>query len=103
MKCLYHSTLTLLLGFLVRPTTRYDEAGYLALPPCLWGDAEEGLQPSVFLGPNTPMISIKKNRNTDMGHYGEWLAPSAMRAALTSGKSICDARGNGEACASWVL
>ena len=26
---------------------------------------------SVFLGPNTPMISIKKNRNTNMGHYGE--------------------------------
>jgi hypothetical protein len=50
---------------------KYDEAGYLALPPCLWGDADEGLVPSVFLGPNTPMISIKKNRNTNMGHYGK--------------------------------
>jgi hypothetical protein len=50
---------------------RYDEAGYLALPPCLWGSAEEGLEPPVWLGPNTPMFSIKKNRNTHMGHFGE--------------------------------
>jgi len=50
---------------------KYDEAGYLALPPCLWGDKSEGLQPSVFLPKNTPMISIKKNYNTHMGHYGE--------------------------------
>jgi hypothetical protein len=27
---------------------KYDETGYLALPPCLWG-ADKGLQPSVFL------------------------------------------------------
>jgi len=49
---------------------KYDEAGYLALPPCLWGD-DAGLHPSVLLPPNTPLVSIKKNVNTDMGHYGE--------------------------------
>jgi hypothetical protein len=48
----------------------YDEEGYLALPPCLWGD-EPGLHPSVLLPPNTPLVSIKKNRNTHQGHYGE--------------------------------
>mmetsp|Transcript_36428 Transcript_36428/g.67040 ORF Transcript_36428/g.67040 Transcript_36428/m.67040 type:complete len:907 (-) Transcript_36428:128-2848(-) len=51
---------------------KYDEAGYLALPPCLWSDkGGEGLEPSVWLPHNTPMISIKKNHNTHVGHYGE--------------------------------
>ena len=49
---------------------RYDEAGYLTLPPCLWGD-DKGLHPSVLLPANTPMVSIKKNRNQDTGHFGE--------------------------------
>lgn len=50
---------------------RFDEAGYIVLPPCLWGSEEEGLEPPVWLPPNTPMVSIKKNRNTHAGHYGE--------------------------------
>merc|ERR1711972_629846 len=51
---------------------KYDEAGYLALPPCLWSDTGgEGLEPSVWLGANTPVFSIKKNRNTHLGHFGE--------------------------------
>ena len=45
----------------------YDEEGYLSLPPCLWGD-EPGLHPSVLLPKGTPMVSIKKNRNTHVGH-----------------------------------
>lgn len=49
---------------------RFDESGYLALPPCLWGD-DEGLEPSVLLPPNTPVFAIKKNRNTHSGHFGE--------------------------------
>eukprot|EP01046_Picozoa_sp_COSAG06_P004689 COSAG06_NODE_200_length_20386_cov_35.829547_5_plen_749_part_00 len=48
----------------------YDEKGYLALPPCLWGD-EPGLHPSILLPPNTPLVSIKKNVNTHSGHFGE--------------------------------
>jgi hypothetical protein len=49
---------------------KYDEAGYVTLPPCLWGN-DEGLNPSVLLPPNTELVSIKKNRNTLTGHYGE--------------------------------
>eukprot|EP00939_MAST-03C_sp_MAST-3C-sp1_P001438 g1438.t1 len=49
---------------------KYDEAGYLSLPPCLWGD-DEGLEASQFLPKDTPVVSIKKNWNTHMGHYGE--------------------------------
>ena len=48
----------------------YDEAGYLSLPPCLWGE-EPGLHPSVLLPPHTQLVSIKKNDNTHAGHFGE--------------------------------
>jgi len=50
---------------------KFDEAGYVVLPPCLWGDASEGLEAPSWLPPNTPMFSIKRNRNTWTGHYGE--------------------------------
>ena len=53
------------------PKIRFDDAGYLTLPPCLWGSADEGLQPSILLKKGTPLFSIKKNRNTHMGHFGE--------------------------------
>ena len=50
---------------------KFDEAGYVVLPPCLWGPEEEGLQASFVVPKGTPLHSIKKNRNTNMGHYGE--------------------------------
>ena len=51
---------------------KFDEKGYLVLPPCLWGDhGDRGLAPPSWLPPNTPMFSIKRNRNTYTGHYGE--------------------------------
>eukprot|EP00325_Prymnesiales_sp_UTEX-LB-985_P010507 CAMPEP_0174696172 /NCGR_PEP_ID=MMETSP1094-20130205/2390_1 /TAXON_ID=156173 /ORGANISM="Chrysochromulina brevifilum, Strain UTEX LB 985" /LENGTH=884 /DNA_ID=CAMNT_0015892883 /DNA_START=17 /DNA_END=2671 /DNA_ORIENTATION=+ len=50
---------------------RFDEAGYVVLPPCLWGSEDEGLEPPSWLPYGTPMFSIKRNRNTHSGHYGE--------------------------------
>ena len=50
---------------------KFDEVGYVALPPCLWGSPEEGLEPPVYLGPNTPMFSMTKSRNTLVGHTGQ--------------------------------
>lgn len=52
---------------------KYDEAGYLALPPCLWGTGpkNKGLIPGMWIPANTPMYSVKVNHNTHMGHYGE--------------------------------
>ena len=50
---------------------RFDEAGYVILPPCLWGTAEEGLQPPVYLAQGTPMYSIQRTRNTHVGHTGQ--------------------------------
>jgi len=58
----------------------YDELGYVALPPCLWGDAEEGLQPPELLSLDTELLSIKRNNNT-IGHYGE-MASWQMRGVL---------------------
>jgi len=49
---------------------KYDEAGYIAIPPCLWGD-DKGLDPPQWLPANTPLFSIKKNHNTHQGHFGE--------------------------------
>jgi hypothetical protein len=48
----------------------YDEEGYLALPPCLWGSEEEGLVPPMLLTWDTTLMSIKRNNNT-YAHYGE--------------------------------
>jgi hypothetical protein len=49
----------------------YDEKGYLSLPPCLWStNGDPGLHPSILL-PRTELVSVKKNRNTHEGHFGE--------------------------------
>ena len=48
----------------------YDELGYIALPPCLWGPASEGLVPPTLLAWNTNLMSIKRNNNP-YSHYGE--------------------------------
>jgi len=53
------------------PDDKWDEADYITLPPCLFGSPEEGLDASTYLPPGTPLISIKKNRNTKIGHFGE--------------------------------
>mmetsp|Transcript_78311 Transcript_78311/g.151216 ORF Transcript_78311/g.151216 Transcript_78311/m.151216 type:complete len:904 (+) Transcript_78311:70-2781(+) len=50
---------------------KWDEAGYVALPPCLWSDDDTSLEPSQWLPANTPMFSVKRNRNTHLGHFGE--------------------------------
>jgi len=59
---------------------KFDEEGYIAVPPCLWG-ADKGLQPSILLPAGTPLLAIKKNRNTHMGHYGE-MASWQMRGTF---------------------
>lgn len=53
------------------PKDKWDEAGYVTLPPCLWSDEDPKLDRSVWLPANTPLFSIKKNNNTHLGHFGE--------------------------------
>jgi hypothetical protein len=51
---------------------RFDDKGYIHIPPCLWSDdPSEGLDKSVWLPQDTQLVSITKKRNTHVGHYGE--------------------------------
>jgi len=58
----------------------YDEDGYMALPPCLWGSTSEGLSEPELLGLDTELLSIKRNNNT-VGHYGD-MASWQMRGVV---------------------
>lgn len=51
----------------------YNEKGYLALPPCLFGD-QPGLQKPFLLGLETNLLSIARNNNTyyHAGEMGMW-------------------------------
>ena len=48
----------------------FDEAGYLSVPPCLYGDASEGLLPAVTYPGNATFFSTKTCQ-ADYGHHGE--------------------------------
>lgn len=48
----------------------YDENGFLAIPPCMWGDKNEGLASPQLLSLDTTLLSIKRNNNT-LPHTGE--------------------------------
>ena len=48
----------------------FDEKGYVAIPPCLYGEEEDGLMPPPYMAYNQNLTSIKRNNNT-YGHYGE--------------------------------
>jgi len=58
----------------------FDELGYLAIPPCLWGKETEGLLEPVYLPYDANLTSIKRNNNTN-AHYGE-MASWQMRGVL---------------------
>ena len=49
--------------------TRFDEPGYIAIPDCIWGDKQYGLEPPVNLD-NVP-LHVVKTANATWGHYGE--------------------------------
>lgn len=57
----------------------YYEKGFIAIPPCLWGN-EDGLVAPKFLSLNTTLMSVKRNNNT-LPHTGE-MAYWQMRAVL---------------------
>lgn len=50
---------------------KYDEAGYITLPPCLWGTESENLKPPVFLRRGISLFAVKRNHNTHAGHFGD--------------------------------
>lgn len=48
----------------------FDEKGYITVPPCVFGDAADGLIPARTLPFGTRLFSTKKC-NADAGHHGE--------------------------------
>eukprot|EP00980_Cylindrotheca_fusiformis_P016757 scaffold5048_cov121-Cylindrotheca_fusiformis.AAC.8 len=59
---------------------KYDEDNYLAIPPCLWGNAFKGLPEPELLSLDTTLLAIKRNNNT-FPHTGE-MASWQMRAIV---------------------
>ena len=47
----------------------FDEPGYIAIPDCFWGGAENGLEPPPDLT-GVP-LHVVKTANATLGHYGE--------------------------------
>jgi len=54
-------------------TEAHNEAGYIALPPCLFGH-EDGLRKPVVLSPDTNLMAIKVFNNTfrHLGQMAQW-------------------------------
>ena len=48
---------------------RFDEPGYIAVPPCVWGAPEHGLEAP----PNVRDVTLRvvKRANGTYGHHGE--------------------------------
>ena len=52
---------------------RFDEPGYVAIPPCLWGNPEHGLEsPPLMTGVTIHMVAVTNNTYP---HHGEMALP----------------------------
>merc|ERR1712050_785221 len=56
----------------------YDEPGYIATPPCMWGSPNHGLAPPLKM--NGMTIRVVATTNSTYGHHGEMALPQAMVA-----------------------
>jgi len=57
---------------------RFDEPGYLATPPCLWGRPQDGLEaPPQVNGVNIKVVAVT---NSTYGHHGEMALPEVSLA-----------------------
>ena len=48
----------------------FDEADYVSIPPCLWGEGKQGLLEPLILDPATNITAIKYFNNT-FRHFGQ--------------------------------
>ncbi|KAL7556779.1 hypothetical protein ACA910_005221 [Epithemia clementina (nom. ined.)] len=60
--------------------SKFDEQNFLSIPPCLWGDPNEGLVTPSLLSLNTTLLSIKR-ANSTYAHTGD-MASWQMRGIL---------------------
>jgi hypothetical protein len=55
------------------PESRFDEPGYIATPPCLWGSPKHGLALPPLM--NGMVIKVVAVTNSTYGHHGEMALP----------------------------
>jgi len=72
----------------------YDELGFIAIPPCLWGDASEGLMEPQLLTLDTTVMSVKRSNST-MPHTGE-MALWQMRGVIVQKDGAARDGGDGD-------
>ena len=57
---------------------RFNEPGYIATPPCLWGSAQDGLEePPIMDGVTIKVVAVTNNT---YGHHGEMALPEVSLA-----------------------
>ena len=63
-------------GGYVADQPKFDERGYIASPPCMWGRAQDGLEAPPRL--NGVTLYVKAVTNSTYGHHGEMAISQAM-------------------------
>ena len=63
-------------GGFVSDRPEFDEPGYIASPPCMWGRPEDGLAPPVRM--NGVQLFVRAVTNNTYGHHGEMAIAQAM-------------------------
>ena len=63
-------------GGFVSDLPYYDEPGYIATPPCMWGREEDGLAPPLLM--NGLTLRVVAVTNNTYGHHGEMALPQTM-------------------------
>lgn len=60
--------------------SKFDEEGYIAVPPCLWGSAKDGLEAPPLMSNMT--IKVVAVTNNTYGHHGEMALPEISFATM---------------------
>jgi len=60
---------------------RFDEPGYIAMPPCLWGSPRDGLEAPPLM--NGMTVRVVHFANATHGHHGEMALPEISLAKGT--------------------
>eukprot|EP01079_Euglenida_sp_SAG-EU17-18_P002443 gene2443-3214_t len=63
-------------GYVKDRGEQFNEPGYIANPPCMWGRPEDGLAPPVRM--NGVPVFVKSVTNSTYGHYGDMAISQAM-------------------------
>lgn len=63
-------------GYVSDRNKTYDEPGYIATNPCIWGREEDGLAPPPVM--NGVTVKVVAVTNTTHGHHGEMAIAQAM-------------------------